>query len=163
MEQTPEHLSIFLEYVPGGSVGRIVRTHGKVSSRAFSTAGAELILSPPTQFEENVIKFFTYQILEGLEYLHSLGILHRDMKADNILTDQDGMCKISDFGTSKKSSKLSLLLCLQSSKLMSFYSTADIYNNNENMSMQGSIFWMAPEGESCSSGCSSSIADDPRS
>ncbi|CEQ39184.1 SPOSA6832_00682 [Sporobolomyces salmonicolor] len=83
MEQTPEFLSIFLEYVPGGSVGRIIRTHGK--------------------FEENVIKFFTLQILDGLEYLHSLGILHRDMKADNILIDQDGMCKISDFGTSKKS------------------------------------------------------------
>lgn len=105
MEQTQEYLSIFLEYVPGGSVGRIIRTHGK--------------------FEENVIKFFTLQILEGLEYLHSLGILHRDMKADNILIDQDGMCKISDFGTSKKS--------------------GDIYQNNENMSMQGSIFWMAPE------------------
>ncbi|BGP13263.1 mitogen-activated protein kinase kinase kinase [Rhodosporidiobolus nylandii] len=105
MEQTPEFLSIFLEYVPGGSIGRIIRTHGK--------------------FEENVIKFFTHQILDGLEYLHSLGILHRDMKADNILIDQDGMCKISDFGTSKKS--------------------GDIYQNNENMSMQGSIFWMAPE------------------
>ncbi|GAA5902923.1 hypothetical protein JCM8208_006512 [Rhodotorula glutinis] len=105
MEQTPEFLSIFLEYVPGGSIGRIIRTHGK--------------------FEENVIKFFTLQILDGLEYLHSLGILHRDMKADNILIDQDGMCKISDFGTSKKS--------------------GDIYQNNENMSMQGSIFWMAPE------------------
>jgi len=59
------------------------------------------------QFEENVIKFFTLQILDGLEYLHSLGILHRDMKADNILIDQDGMCKISDFGTSKKSGALS--------------------------------------------------------
>ncbi|BGP67636.1 mitogen-activated protein kinase kinase kinase [Rhodotorula toruloides] len=105
MEQTPEFLSIFLEYVPGGSIGRIIRTHGK--------------------FEEDVIKFFTLQILDGLEYLHGLGILHRDMKADNILTDQDGMCKISDFGTSKKS--------------------GDIYQNNENMSMQDSIFWMAPE------------------
>lgn len=50
-----------------------------------------------------MIKFFTLQILDGLEYLHGLGILHRDMKADNILIDQDGMCKISDFGTSKKS------------------------------------------------------------
>jgi len=30
MEQTPEFLSIFLEYVPGGSIGRIIRTHGKV-------------------------------------------------------------------------------------------------------------------------------------
>ncbi|GAA5881943.1 hypothetical protein JCM3774_002081 [Rhodotorula dairenensis] len=105
MEQTPEYLSIFLEYVPGGSIGRIIRTHGK--------------------FEEDVIRFFTLQILDGLEYLHGLGILHRDMKADNILIDQDGMCKISDFGTSKKS--------------------GDIYQNNENMSMQGSIFWMAPE------------------
>ncbi|GAA5979146.1 hypothetical protein JCM10908_002819 [Rhodotorula pacifica] len=105
MEQTPDFLSIFLEYVPGGSIGRIIRTHGK--------------------FEEDVIRFFTLQILDGLEYLHSLGILHRDMKADNILIDQDGMCKISDFGTSKKS--------------------GDIYQNNENMSMQGSIFWMAPE------------------
>ncbi|BGP53188.1 mitogen-activated protein kinase kinase kinase [Rhodotorula sphaerocarpa] len=105
MEQTPEFLSIFLEYVPGGSIGRIIRTHGK--------------------FEEDVIRFFTLQILDGLQYLHGLGILHRDMKADNILIDQDGMCKISDFGTSKKS--------------------GDIYQNDENMSMQGSIFWMAPE------------------
>ncbi|SGY68622.1 BQ5605_C004g02904 [Microbotryum silenes-dioicae] len=114
MEQTPLHLSIFLEYVPGGSIGRIVRTHGK--------------------FEEDVIKFFTMQILEGLSYLHGLGILHRDMKADNILTDHDGMCKISDFGTSKKSSEFDLA-CV-----------ADIYNNDENMSMmQGSLFWMAPE------------------
>lgn len=134
MEQTPEFLSIFLEYVPGGSIGRIIRTHGKVrlprshspplrhSFGSFSDPRAE----QSSQFEENVIKFFTLQILDGLEYLHSLGILHRDMKADNILIDQDGMCKISDFGTSKKS--------------------GDIYQNNENMSMQGSIFWMAPEG-----------------
>ncbi|KAM0751736.1 kinase-like protein, partial [Meredithblackwellia eburnea MCA 4105] len=105
MEETPEYLSIFLEYVPGGSVGRIIRTHGK--------------------FPEDVIKHFTFQILTGLRYLHNLGILHRDLKGDNILCDQDGVCKISDFGTSKKSQ--------------------DIYNNDVNMSMQGSIFWMAPE------------------
>ncbi|KAK4702319.1 hypothetical protein P7C70_g3901, partial [Phenoliferia sp. Uapishka_3] len=105
MEETPEHLSIFLEYVPGGSVGRMIRTHGK--------------------FPEDVIVHFTFQILTGLQYLHNLGILHRDLKGDNILCDQDGVCKISDFGTSKKSQ--------------------DIYNNDANMSMQGSIFWMAPE------------------
>ncbi|SCV72531.1 BQ2448_4068 [Microbotryum intermedium] len=128
MEQTPLHLSIFLEYVPGGSIGRIVRTHGK--------------------FEEDVIKFFTMQILEGLSYLHGLGILHRDMKADNILTDHDGMCKISDFGTSKKSSELTWLVGRRTDSVTDPDSlcSADIYNNDENMSMmQGSLFWMAPE------------------
>ena len=72
-------------------------------------------LTPPIlQFEEDVIRFFTLQILDGLEYLHGLGILHRDMKADNILIDQDGMCKISDFGTSKKSGAFGLSLLVDS-------------------------------------------------
>ncbi|KAI5479006.1 mitogen-activated protein kinase kinase kinase [Pseudohyphozyma bogoriensis] len=105
MEETVEYLSIFLEYVPGGSVARIIRTHGK--------------------FPEEVIKHFTFQILRGLQYLHSVGILHRDLKGDNILCDHEGICKISDFGTSKRAQ--------------------DIYNNNAEHSMQGSIFWMAPE------------------
>lgn len=103
MEETIDNLSIFLEYVPGGSVGRIVRTHGKVSFSSFAGKGDPLNTFL-TQFEEDIIKYFTYQILEGLEYLHSLGILHRDLKADNILCDHQGRCKISDFGTSKKSS-----------------------------------------------------------
>lgn len=72
-----------------------------------------------------MIKSFIRQILEGLEYLHGLGILHRDMKADNILCDHSGNCKISDFGTSRKSQ-------------------LDPYSDAE-MSIQGSVFWMAPE------------------
>jgi len=51
--------------------------------------------------------------------------LHRDLKADNLLVDYQGTCKISDFGTVRRSE--------------------DIYANVENMSLQGSIFWMAPE------------------
>jgi len=47
------------------------------------------------------------------------------LKADNILLDLDGTCKISDFGISKE--------------------TEDIYGNDASNNMQGSVFWMAPE------------------
>ncbi|CCC67505.1 hypothetical protein NCAS_0A09470 [Naumovozyma castellii] len=96
--------SLFLEYVAGGSVGSLIRMYGR--------------------FDEPLIRHLNTQVLRGLAYLHSRGILHRDMKADNLLLDQDGVCKISDFGISRKSK--------------------DIYSNSD-MTMRGTVFWMAPE------------------
>lgn len=104
-ERKETSISIFLEYISGGSIGSCLRKHGK--------------------FEEPVVSSLTRQTLSGLAYLHREGILHRDLKADNILLDVDGTCKISDFGISKK--------------------TDDIYGNDKTNSMQGSVFWMAPE------------------
>ncbi|KAI1210242.1 uncharacterized protein F4807DRAFT_73803 [Annulohypoxylon truncatum] len=104
-ERKETSISIFLEYISGGSIGSCLRKHGK--------------------FEEPVVSSLTRQTLSGLAYLHREGILHRDLKADNILLDVDGTCKISDFGISKK--------------------TDNIYGNDKTNSMQGSVFWMAPE------------------
>lgn len=104
-EETPTFLSIFLEYVPGGSIASCLRKHGK--------------------FDDEVSKSFTGQILDGLEYLHKRGILHRDLKADNILVETSGVCKISDFGISKRTDDINM---------------AEAYT-----SMQGTVFWMAPE------------------
>ncbi|GAO19559.1 hypothetical protein UVI_02062230 [Ustilaginoidea virens] len=104
-ERKETSISIFLEYISGGSIGSCLRKHGK--------------------FEEPVVSSLTRQTLSGLAYLHREGILHRDLKADNILLDLDGTCKISDFGISKK--------------------TDNIYGNDKTNSMQGSVFWMAPE------------------
>ena len=98
-------ISIFLEYISGGSVGSCLRNHGK--------------------FDEGLVSSLTRQTLAGLSYLHQEGVLHRDLKADNILLDVDGTCKISDFGISKK--------------------TDNIYGNDATNNMQGSVFWMAPE------------------
>lgn len=56
-EQTESHASIFLEYVPGGSIGSCLRTHGA--------------------FERPVTISFTIQTLAGMEYLHNSNIIHR--------------------------------------------------------------------------------------
>ncbi|KAG6898071.1 hypothetical protein C0992_006549 [Termitomyces sp. T32_za158] len=103
-EETPENLSIFLEYVPGGSIGSCLLKYGK--------------------FDEEITKSFTGQILDGLSYLHSKGILHRDLKADNILVEGSGVCKISDFGISKRTEDAS---------------------GGAFTAMRGTVFWMAPE------------------
>jgi protein-serine/threonine kinase len=41
------------------------------------------------------------QIVEGVRYLHSMGVSHRDLKPENILIDSDGRIKITDFGVSE--------------------------------------------------------------
>lgn len=51
--------------------------------------------------DEHIIQVYTMQMLEGLAYLHSKGIVHRDIKPDNILLDHLGVIKFVDFGAAK--------------------------------------------------------------
>ncbi|KAJ1890980.1 ATP binding [Kickxella alabastrina] len=102
------NLFIFLEYVSGGSVSSALASFG--------------------MFPESLVRTYTGQILEGLVYLHDQGIIHRDIKGGNVLIDQDGSVKISDFGISKRVDEV-----VASSK------------KDRRASLQGSVFWMAPE------------------
>lgn len=74
-------LSIFLEHMPGGSVADLVARFGGL--------------------DELVIRKYTREALEGLLYLHRRGIIHRDIKGQNILVDNRGVCKLADFGASR--------------------------------------------------------------
>lgn len=109
------HLNIFLEYVPGGSVATMLVNYGPLG--------------------ESLISNFVRQILTGLAYLHSKDIIHRDIKGANILVDNKGSVKISDFGISKRVEASSLLHSGPTSGAKGL----------QRVSLQGSVFWMAPE------------------
>lgn len=47
------------------------------------------------------IRYFLYQILRGLKYIHSANILHRDLKPSNLLVNEDCELKIGDFGMAR--------------------------------------------------------------
>ncbi|KAI4281338.1 MAG: hypothetical protein L6R38_003774 [Xanthoria sp. 2 TBL-2021] len=60
-----------------------------------------LLENPKVHFSEPQIKCYMLQLLEGLRYLHASKILHRDMKAANLLINNRGILQIADFGLAR--------------------------------------------------------------
>jgi serine/threonine protein kinase len=107
IEEDDEYLNIVLEYVENGSLEQLVkRVGGKLT--------------------EGLTKIYIHQVLAGLDFLHSNGIIHRDIKGGNILSTKDGHVKLADFGVATMLSK-------------------DMDGPNKNMSFAGTPYWMAPE------------------
>ncbi|KAL2001054.1 hypothetical protein VTN02DRAFT_2291 [Thermoascus thermophilus] len=111
-----QYLNIFLEYVPGGSIAEMLKQYNT--------------------FQEPLIKNFVRQILAGLSYLHSRDIIHRDIKGANILVDNKGGIKISDFGISKR---------VEASTMLGSGASGGAGGHLHRPSLQGSVYWMAPE------------------
>ena len=76
-------LCIVMEYAPKGTVHSLVQ-------------GAK-----PRTLSEDVVWRLALQSALGLHHIHSLKILHRDIKAENIFLDKDGNAKIGDLGVAK--------------------------------------------------------------
>ncbi|KRX01493.1 Protein kinase-like domain [Pseudocohnilembus persalinus] len=76
-----DNLFIYLEQMTSGSLMGMLKEYGK--------------------FQENIIKKYTQQLLQGLNYLHSYGVVHRDLKCANILCDSAGNIKLTDFGSAQ--------------------------------------------------------------
>uniref|UniRef100_A0A7N4PYE7 Mitogen-activated protein kinase kinase kinase 3 n=1 Tax=Sarcophilus harrisii TaxID=9305 RepID=A0A7N4PYE7_SARHA len=75
---------------------------------------------------ESVTRKYTRQILEGVSYLHSNMIVHRDIKGANILRDSAGNVKLGDFGASKRLQTI----CMSGTGIRS---------------VTGTPYWMSPE------------------
>ncbi|XVF10578.1 hypothetical protein REPUB_Repub07fG0194700 [Reevesia pubescens] len=80
-ETVDDKLYIYLEYVSGGSIYKLLQEYG--------------------QFGESAIRNYAQQILSGLAYLHAKNTVHRDIKGANILVDPNGRVKLADFGMAK--------------------------------------------------------------
>ncbi|PFH55819.1 hypothetical protein XA68_17566 [Ophiocordyceps unilateralis] len=60
-----------------------------------------LLNHPTFKLEPVQRKHLAKQLFEGLDYLHTRGVLHRDIKAANILVSNDGILKLADFGLAR--------------------------------------------------------------
>ena len=87
--ETEKYICIIMENIPGGSLLNIINKMSKIP--------------------ESYSKYIFKQIIEGLIYIHENGIVHLDIKPDNILIDLSNQIKICDFGVGKQIKQNQLL------------------------------------------------------
>jgi serine/threonine protein kinase len=77
--RTDTALNIVIEYVENGSLSNIAKKFGG-------------------SLPESLVAIYISQVLKGLHYLHSQGVIHRDIKGANLLATKTGGVKLADFG-----------------------------------------------------------------
>ncbi|CDQ62928.1 unnamed protein product [Oncorhynchus mykiss] len=84
------HLYMVMEYMPGGDLVTLTMNY---------------------DMPEKWVRFYTAEVVLALDAIHSMGFIHRDVKPDNILLDQNGHLKLADFGTCMKMDSTGMVHC----------------------------------------------------
>lgn len=85
------NLYIIMDFIPGGEIFSHLRKKGR--------------------FSEETTKIYSGQIIMAFEYLHSLNVLYRDLKPENLLLDAQGYIKLTDLGFAKRVIGKTYTLC----------------------------------------------------
>ncbi|CAI9261745.1 unnamed protein product [Lactuca saligna] len=80
--ETDRFSCLVMEYCPGGDLHTLRQRQ------------------PGKHFSEYAARFYAAEVLLGLEYLHMLGVVYRDLKPENVLVREDGHIMLSDFDLS---------------------------------------------------------------
>ena len=115
MFENEKYFFIVMEYINGGNLLSYIRKRRKISERKS--------------------KFIFRQIIEGIKYIHSQNIVHRDIKLENILIDYNNNIKICDFGIGKIYSNKNELLYDHCGTPM--YMAPEIILSNEKIGYKG--------------------------
>ena len=75
-------------------------------------------LSSCGKFSENTARFYLAELSLAVSYLHDHGVVHRDIKLDNIMLTERGHLKLMDFGMNPRNYKLIIITIIGTSLLI---------------------------------------------
>ncbi|KAH0536876.1 cAMP-dependent protein kinase catalytic subunit [Glutinoglossum americanum] len=113
--QDSKNLYMVMDFIEGGELFSLLRksqvrmSDFNYPSRFFSRGKRGLMSKQ--RFPNPVAKFYAAEVTLALDYLHSMNIIYRDLKPENLLLDRHGHLKITDFGFAKEVPDITWTLC----------------------------------------------------